>query len=92
MDEVEGRADIDMGNVRKWLRANKLSLNIGKTEYILIGSRHKTNSIDTERGIKIENQVIKKVRNTKVSKSYLFKSYLVFQDAHLGLMFCVIVL
>ena len=66
VDEVEGRADIDMGNVRKWLRANKLSLNIGKTEYILIGSRHKTNSIDTERGIKIENQVIKKVRNTKV--------------------------
>ena len=66
VDEVEGRADIDMGNVRKWLCANKLSLNIGKTEYILIGSRHKTNSIDTERGIKIENQVIKKVRNTKV--------------------------
>ena len=66
VDEVEGRADIDMGNVRKWLCANKLSLNIGKTEYILIGSRNKTNSIDTERGIKIENQVIKKVRNTKV--------------------------
>ena len=55
-----------MGNVRKWLCANKLSLNIGKTEYILIGSWYKTNSIDTERGIKIENQVIEKVRNTKV--------------------------
>lgn len=41
-------------------------LSIGKTEYIIIGSGHKTNSIDTEQGIRIENQVIKKVRNTKV--------------------------
>ena len=43
--EVEQRAGVDIGNVRKWLGANKLSLNIAKTEYTLIGSRHKTNNI-----------------------------------------------
>ena len=46
--------------------ANKTSLSIGKTEYILIESRHKTKSIDTEQRIKIENQVTKNVRNIKV--------------------------
>ena len=66
MGEVEERAGVDMRNVRKWLGANKLSLNIAKTEYTLIGSRHKTNNIDTQRGVKIDNQMIKKVKNTKV--------------------------
>ena len=32
----------DLMNVRTWLASNKLSLNIAKTEYILIGSRPKT--------------------------------------------------
>ena len=29
----------DLEDVRKWLIANKLSLNVAKTEFILIGSR-----------------------------------------------------
>ena len=35
----------DLMNVRTWLASNKLSLNIAKTEYILIGSRPKINNI-----------------------------------------------
>jgi hypothetical protein len=66
IDEVEERASIDMMNVQKWLCANKLSLNIAKTEYVLIGSRYKTNHLDTYQGVKIDNKLIKKVNNTKV--------------------------
>ena len=45
-DEVREKAGVDMGNVQKWLRANKLSLNTGKAECVLIGSRHKTKHAD----------------------------------------------
>ena len=38
LDEARERTGVDMGNVQKWLRANKISLNIGKTECVLIGS------------------------------------------------------
>ena len=40
MDEVREMAFVDIWNAREWLCANKLSLNIGKTECVLIGSRH----------------------------------------------------
>ena len=48
LDEARERAGVDFGNVHKWLRANKLSLNIGKTECVLMGSRHKTTYADTQ--------------------------------------------
>ena len=65
ISEAEERANVDMRNVQKWLCANKLSLNIAKTEYVLIGTRHKISNIDTHKGVKINNQLIKKVKNTK---------------------------
>ena len=65
ISEAEERASVDMRNVQKWLCANKLSLNIAKTEYVLIGTRHKISNIDTHQGVKINNQLIKKVKNTK---------------------------
>jgi retron-type reverse transcriptase len=66
IDEVEERVSIDMMNVQKWLSANKLSLNLAKTEYVLIGSRYKTNNVDTQQAVKIDNKLIKKVNNAKV--------------------------
>ncbi|CAB3998901.1 Hypothetical predicted protein [Paramuricea clavata] len=65
ISEAEERASVDMRNVQKWLCANKLSLNIAKTEYVLIGTRHKISNIDTHQGVKINNQLIKKIKNTK---------------------------
>ncbi len=38
LSEVGRWADEDLRNVRNWLSANKLNLNISKTEYVLIGS------------------------------------------------------
>ena len=60
ISEAVERASVDMRNVQKWLCAN-----IAKTEYVLIGTRHKISSIDTHQGVKINNQLIKKVKNTK---------------------------
>ena len=48
LGEAEERAGVDLRNVQKWLSLNKLSLNIAKTEYILIASRHKINTIDVQ--------------------------------------------
>ena len=42
---VEVAINHDLSNVNQWLCANKLSLNLVKTEYILIGSRHNINNI-----------------------------------------------
>jgi hypothetical protein len=38
LDEIEERANEELMIVRKWLSVNKFSLNITKTEYVLIGS------------------------------------------------------
>ena len=46
LGEVEKRANEDLKNVRNWLSANNLNLNIAKTEYVLIGSRYRINSLD----------------------------------------------
>ena len=70
IDEVEERASIDMMNVQKWLCENKLNLNIAKTEYVLIGSRYKTNNVDTQQGVKIDNKLIKKVKSSTKRREF----------------------
>lgn len=39
IDEIELGLNEDLDNIRLWLQANKRSLNVAKTEYVLIGSR-----------------------------------------------------
>ena len=39
VDEVENYLNIELKKVHQWLLANKLTLNIEKTEYMIIGSR-----------------------------------------------------
>ena len=43
--EIESKRNSDLENVNAWLLDNKLSLNLVKTEYLLIGSRSKINNI-----------------------------------------------
>ena len=43
--EVQTAVNSDLENLRKWLMANKLSLNVAKTEFILIGSKPVITSI-----------------------------------------------
>ena len=66
LSEVEKRANEDLRNVRNWLSANKLNLNIAKTEYVLIGLRHRINSLDIQPSINIDKQSVKRVKHSKV--------------------------
>ena len=57
--EVETAVNSDLENLRKWLMANKLSLNVAKTEFMLIGSKPMiTNISDFHLNIKIDNKPI----------------------------------
>ena len=56
----------DLNNVKGWLVANKLCLNLSKTEYMLIGSRHNINNLTENPCISVGDKHLKRV---KVSES-----------------------
>ena len=41
VNSIQLNLNHDLGNLKKWLISNKLSLNSAKTEFMLIGSRQK---------------------------------------------------
>ena len=53
-------------HVNQWLLAKKLSLNVIKTEFILIGSVKKLSSLDAQPNLEIDHFKIKQVCNTSV--------------------------
>jgi hypothetical protein len=66
INDVEAAMNSDLENLRKWLIANKLSLNVAKTEFILIGSKPMIKSISNRQpNIIIENKPIKQVYDCK---------------------------
>ena len=66
MTDLEAAANSDLENLRKWLIANKLSLNVAKTEFMLIGSKPMIKNISTSHpNVFIENQQIEKVNECK---------------------------
>ena len=69
--EVETAINSDLENLRKWLMVNKLSLNVAKTEFILIGSKSMIISIsDFQLNIKIDNKAIKQIHVCKSPYRY----------------------
>ena len=44
--EIEIKLNNDIENVYKWFTANRLSLNMKKTEFMIIGSRHRLSTIE----------------------------------------------
>ena len=61
----------DLENVRQWLLANKLSLNLTKTEYILIASNHKILQLKNDQCINIGDMPVKRVYATKALGVYI---------------------
>ena len=70
IEEIELRLNEDLGKIRLWLQANKLSLNVAKTEYMLIGSRQRLAKLPLEPNICIGSDPIKRVRDTKILGVY----------------------
>ena len=63
MNDAEFAVNSDLENLRNWLIANKLSLNVAKTEFMLIGSKRMIK--DSHPNIFIENKQIKQVYKCK---------------------------
>ncbi|CAB4026264.1 Hypothetical predicted protein [Paramuricea clavata] len=63
--EAEVAINVDLNNIREWLLSNRLSLNLVKTEYLLIGSRHNINTLEEQPRVFIGDEPIKGVQVTK---------------------------
>ena len=64
--DLEDAVNSDLENLRKWLIANKLSLNVAKTEFMLIGSKQMVKNISNfQPNVVIENKRIKQVHECK---------------------------
>ena len=66
IQEIELNMNSDLACINEWLLANKLSLNVTKTEFILLGSAHKLNNLVTQPDLKINHKKIKQVCNATV--------------------------
>jgi hypothetical protein len=63
--EIEDKLCTDLDNMHQWLLANKLTLNMDKTEYIVIGSKQKILNTKQETTIKLQDKELKQVNCTK---------------------------
>ena len=64
--DIETTVNSDLENLRIWLNANKLSLNMAKTEFIVIGSKPILASVaDTSPNIFIDSKPIKQINEYK---------------------------
>ena len=66
LTDLEAAANSDLENLRKWLIANRLRLNVAKTEFMLIGSKPMIKNISVcHPNVLIENKQIKQVNECK---------------------------
>ena len=65
--DLEKEINRELINLNRWLKANKLSLNIAKTEFMIIGSRQRiqTNCCNHKFNIQLESKTIENVDHTK---------------------------
>ena len=80
IEEIERTINLDFLNVKEGLLANKLSLNIVKTEYLLIGSPHNIKHLSSEPNVCVGNESIERVQVTKalgvqLDEHLVFNSY-----------------
>ena len=65
LTELKIAINPELSNLNCWLRANKLSLNVGKIELMIIGSRQRLNTQCDEDDIRIDDEMIGRVDHTK---------------------------
>ena len=64
--ELEQATNSELTNLYSWLKANKLSLNIAKTEFMVVSSRQKFLAENcSELNIRLDNQPISRVDHAK---------------------------
>ena len=65
VENIESYLNQDLENIYSWLRANRLTLNMAKTEFMLIGSRQRQSSLTVSPTLTINGVKVKQVTNTK---------------------------
>ena len=76
--DLKQETNLELLNLHCWLRAEKLSLNVAKTEFMFIGSRQKLLAEShNDINIKLEDQVISKVDHAKSWSHYRQSTFLV---------------
>jgi hypothetical protein len=56
--EAEVAVNAVLNNIREWLLSSRLSLNLVKTEHLLIGSRHDINTLEEQPSVFIGDKLI----------------------------------
>ena len=72
-DSIELNLNKDLASVRKWLIANKLTLNKSKTEFVLIGSRQRLKSFVHSPSLNIGGVQKSQVPSTKSLGIYIMR-------------------
>ena len=65
VDSLQLYLNLDLENVHNWLRANKLTLNMTKTEFMLIGSRQRLSTLTDSPTITINDNQVSQVTTEK---------------------------
>ena len=76
LNELVTTVNHELKNIVHWLNANRMSLNVEKTHYIVFSNRGKTTNLDTN--VQIAGSVIEKVNFTKflgiiIDKNFTWK-------------------
>ena len=62
---IQSSLNEDLLNTSKWLIANKLTLNMTKTEFMLIGSRQKLNALTASPVLSVNGTPVNQVSTSK---------------------------
>ena len=73
MDELQSVINSELVNLHKWLNTNKLSLNIAKMGFMIIGSRQRISAMDDGITIEINDCEVEKVDSVKSLGVYIEK-------------------
>ena len=65
-EDIQFCLNQDLGDLYEWLRANKLTLNMTKTEYMLIGSRQRLSTLNDSPRLTINDVHVKQVNEAKI--------------------------
>ena len=66
LSDLENLMNFDLQSLNRWLIANKLSLNVAKTEFMVIGSRQRLATFDGhELCVTVNNESVKQVKSAK---------------------------
>ena len=68
--EIENKLNIDLEKMHQWFLANKLTLNKGKTKYMVIGSKQRLANIESDPNIKLGETCIKRSKTDKDFRYY----------------------